>query len=67
MKTSAVAAVGMVSLLATGASLAQNGSMMNGGIWGSDWMGGHDGIWTALLLGIVVAGLVVWIVSRGRK
>lgn len=67
MKTSTVAAVGMVSLLVTGVSLAQSGNMMNGGMWGSDWMGGHGGIWTALLLGIVVAGLVAWIISRGRK
>ena len=68
MKTSIAAAVGMVSLLATGVSLAQNGNMMNGGMWGGGWMDGSGGISTPLLLvGIVVVGLVAWIVTQGRK
>ena len=67
MKTFITATVGMVSLFATGVSLAQNGNMMNGGRWSGDWMGGQDGIWTFVLLGIIVVGLVAWIVSRGRK
>ena len=67
MKTLITAAVGMASLLATGVSLAQNGNMMNGGMWDGGWMWGYGGMWTPLLLGIVVVGLVAWIVSRGRK
>ncbi len=67
MKTLITAAVGMVSLLVTGVSLAQNGNMMNGGMWDGGWMWGYGGMWAPLLLGIVVVGLVAWIVSRGRK
>lgn len=67
MKTLLVMAVGTVSLLSTGVSLAQNGNMMNGGAWGGGWMGGYGGIWTPILLVIVVAGLVAWIVKRGGK
>ena len=67
MKTLITAAVGMVSLLVTGVSLAQNGNMMNGCMWDGGWMWGYGGMWTPLLLGIVVVGLVAWIVSRGRK
>ena len=67
MKTLITAAVGMVSLLVTGVSFAQNGNMMNGGMWDGGWMWGYGGMWTPLLLGIVVVGLVAWIVSRGRK
>jgi len=67
MKTLFVMAVGTVSLLATSVSWAQNGNMMNGGSWGSGWMGGYGGIWMPILLIIVVAGLVAWIVKRGGK
>lgn len=67
MKTLLSMAVGTVSLLITGVSLAQNGNMMNGGNWGGGWMGGYGGIWMPLLLVIVVAGLVAWIVKRGGK
>lgn len=67
MKTLLVMAVGTVSLLATSVSFAQNGNMMNGGTWGSGWMGGYGGIWMPILLIIVVAGLVAWIVKRGGK
>ncbi|CAN5672158.1 hypothetical protein BH11PSE12_BH11PSE12_26990 [soil metagenome] len=64
MKTLPVLLVGASAMLNTGVTLAQNGNMMNGG---GDWMGGYGGVWTPLLLVIVVAGLVAWIVSRGRK
>jgi len=67
MKTLFVMTVGTVSLLATSVSWAQNGNMMNGGSWGSGWMGGYGGIWMPILLIIVVAGLVAWIVKRGGK
>ncbi len=67
MKTLLVMAVGTMSLLSTGVSLAQHGNMMNGGAWGGGWMGGYGGVWTPILLVIVVAGLVAWIVKRGGK
>ena len=67
MKTLLAMAVGPVSLLATGASLAQNGNMMNGGTWSAGWMGGYGGIWMPILLVIVVVGLVAWIVKRKGK
>ena len=66
MKTLPAIAVGMVSLLATGVSLAQSGNMMNGGSWGTGWMGGYGGGSMILLL-IVVVVLVAWIVKRGGK
>ena len=67
MKNKVVVAVGTASLLATGASLAQNGNMMNGGVWGTGWMGGYGGIWIPILLVIVVAGVVAWLVKqKGR-
>jgi len=66
MKTLLAIAVGMVSLLATGVSFAQSGNMMNGGTWGTGWMGGYGGGSMILLL-IVVVVLVAWIVKRGGK
>ena len=67
MKTLLAMAVGTVSPLATGVALAQNGNMMNSGMWGVGWMGGYDGIWLPILLVIVVVGLVVWVVQRKGK
>ena len=67
MKALLAMAVGTVPLLATGVSLAQNGNMMNGGMWGGGWMGGYGGIWVPTLLVIVVVGLVAWIVTQKRK
>jgi len=60
-------AVGAVPLLVTGVSLAQNGNMMNGGMWGVGWMGGYGGIWVPTLLVAAVVGLVVWVVKRNRR
>ena len=60
-------AVGTVSLLTTGVALAQNGNMMNGGMWSTGWMGGYGGIGMPVLLLIVVVALVVWVVKRGGK
>ena len=59
--------IAAATLLTSGAALAQNGSMMNGGTWGTGWMGGYGGIWTPILLVIVVAGVVAWIVGRKGK
>jgi hypothetical protein len=63
----AVGTMGTMLLLATGVSLAQSGNMMNGGMWGTGWMGGYGGIWVPILLVIVVVGLVVWVVQRKGK
>lgn len=67
MKTLLAMAVGTVSLLATGISLAQNGNMMNGGMWGGGWMGGYGGIWGPILLVILVVGVVAWLVKKKGK
>lgn len=66
MKHLSAIAVATASLLATGASWAQNGNMMNGGTWGSGWMGGYGGVWTPVLL-VVLAGVIAWIVTRKDK
>jgi uncharacterized membrane protein len=69
MKSLIAASVGAVSVLATGASSAQTGNMMNGAsgdMWGGGWMGGYGGLWGPLML-VVVVGLVVWVVLQKRK
>lgn len=66
MKNLFAAAVGTLLSFVTGAAFAQNGPMMNGGMGGGDWMGGHGGYWWPLLL-VVVVGLVAWIVTQKRK
>lgn len=67
MKTLLAIAVGTAPLLATSVSFAQNGYMMNGGMWDGGWMGGYGGIWMPILLVIVIAILVAWILKRGGK
>ena len=67
MKTLLTLAVGALALLTTGVTSAQNGNMMNSGMWGTGWMGGYGGIGTPILLLVVVVALVVWIVKRGGK
>ena len=59
--------IGVVLLLATSSSLAQNGNMMNGGMWGSGWMGGYEGYWLPVLVLAVVFGLVVWVVKQQKQ
>lgn len=71
MKTFFAFIVGAIALLTSGFVLGQSGNMMNGGTWGSGWMGGgwmggYGGIWTILLV-IVVVGLLAWIFKRGGK
>jgi len=56
--------LGVVPLWASGAASAQGGNMMNGGMWGSHWMGGYGGVWLPILLVAVLVGLVVWVVKR---
>lgn len=40
--------------------------MMNGDMWSGDWMMGYGGLWTPVLV-VVLIGLVAWIVTRRRK
>jgi hypothetical protein len=30
-------------------------------------MGGYGGVWTPILLAVIVIGVIAWIVTRGRK
>lgn len=64
MKSWTAGTFGAAPLLATGTAWAQNGTMMNGGMGGGNWMGGYGGIWGLALLVIVVAGVVAWVVKR---
>ena len=66
MKTLLAIAVGTVPLFATGVTWAQNGTMMNDGMWGSGWMGGYGGYWVPILVLAVVVGLVVWVVKQQK-
>ncbi len=69
MKTFLAMVVGTASLLAAGASLAQNGNMMNGGA-GGGWMGGYSGmdgyggVWVPTLIVVLIAVLMALIVKR---
>jgi hypothetical protein len=59
-------AAGTASLLGSGVSLAQDGHMTGGAMWGTGWMGGYGGVWVPVLL-VVIVGLVVWIArSKGK-
>lgn len=62
-----IVGIGLALLLVTGSSLAQNGTMMNGGMWGSGWMGGYGGYWVPILVLVIVVGLVVWVVKQQKK
>ena len=66
MKNLFAVVVGTAALFVTGAALAQNGPMMNGGMGGGGWMVGYGGFWLPVLL-VVVVGLVVWVVMQRRK
>lgn len=62
MKAFTIVAVGSLSALSAGVSIAQNGYMMDGG----GWMGGYGGMWGPIAL-VVIIGLVVWAVLQRRK
>lgn len=66
MKSFITLAVGTASTFASGVASAQNGNMMNGGVWGGSWMGGYGGFWMPILL-VVVVGAVVWVILQKRK
>jgi hypothetical protein len=68
MKNQLSIAIATASLLAAGAASAQNANMMNGASWGGTWMGGgYGGIWSVLLLVVVVGAVVAWIVNQKKK
>ena len=54
-------------LLVSSLALAQNGNMMNQGMWNAGWMGGYGGMWVPILLAIVVVAVVVWMLGRKGK
>ncbi|RQW84229.1 MAG: hypothetical protein EHM62_01005 [Methylococcus sp.] len=62
MKAFTIVAVGSLSALSAGVSIAQDGHMMDGG----GWMGGYGGVWGLIVL-VVIVGLVVWAVLQRRK
>lgn len=67
MKSLHNASGGLVALLTTTSASAQNGTMMNGDMWGYGWMGGYGGYWLPILGLVVVVGLVVWVVKQQQK
>lgn len=64
MKALLISVVATSTLLVPAIATAQNGHMMNGGMWGAGWMGGYGGIASLVLLVVVVAGVVAWLVKQ---
>ena len=64
MKRLLTVTAGAAPLIATDTAWAQNGSVVNGGMWGGGWMGGYGGIWGLAPLVIVVAAVVACAVKR---
>lgn len=64
-----VAAGGLSLSACTGVTQPHGGhdGGMMGGMNGYGWMGGYGGPWVLILLVVVVAGLVAWIIARGRN
>jgi len=58
---------GMGLLSVSSVALAQNGNMMNNGMWNAGWMGGYGGMWVPILLVIVVVAVVAWMLGRKGK
>ena len=58
-------AVGVLSLLASSAVLAQTGHMTDGAGHGMGW--GYGGFWGAVLLGGLVVAVVVLLMRRNKK
>lgn len=63
MKVLTIGAVGSLSTLSAGVSIAQSGNMMDGS---DGWMGGHGGVWGPIVL-VVIAALIGWAVLQRRK
>jgi uncharacterized membrane protein len=67
MNTLHSASGGLVALLGTTSASAQDGNMMNGGMWGNGWMGRYGGYWVLIVVLAVVVGLVIWVVKQQKK
>lgn len=67
MKNLFASSVGTVLLLTTGVTLAQSSNMMDGGMWGSGWMGGYGGVWGPILIVVVVVGIVALVFKQKGK
>ena len=65
MNKFAALAVGAIAPLTPSVTFAQNGNMMNGGSWGTGWMGGYGMVWMPILLVIIVVALLV-LIFKGR-
>ena len=59
--------ISVATLLVSSVAVAQNGNMMNGGMWNAGWMGGYGGMWVPILLVIVVVAVVAWMLGRKGK
>ena len=59
--------ISMGALLVSSGAMAQNGNMMNEGMWNAGWMGGYGGMWVPILLVIVVVAVVAWMLGRKGK
>jgi uncharacterized membrane protein len=67
MKTLLALIVGSAPVLSTAAASAQSGNMMNGGGWDMGWMGGYGGMWSPILLIVVLVGIVALVRQRKGK
>ncbi len=67
MKMFLAMVISMSTLLVSNVALAQNGHMMNEGMWNAGWMGGYGGMWVPILLVIVVVAVVAWMLGRKGK
>ena len=59
--------ISLGALLAGDVALAQNGHIMNDGMWNAGWMGGYGGMWLPILLVIAVVAVVAWVLGRKGK
>ena len=59
--------ISLGALLVGDVALAQNGHMMNDGMWNAGWMGGYGGMWLPIVLVIAVVAVVAWMLGRKGK
>ena len=59
--------ISLGALLGGDVAAAQNGHMMNDGMWNAGWMGGYGGMWLPILLVIAVVAVVAWMLGRKGK
>jgi hypothetical protein len=67
MKNLFALTAGAASLLTAGVAAAQDGHMMDGGLFGMGWMGGYGGLWIAVPLVLAVFGFVAWAERQKHK